>query len=351
MSLANKIRAPRIKAEAEFTVREPHNIANRLRLVTLMLHVALLLCCANGALAQTTDSRVDSDRDGLTDQFEQAILEKFRPTFMISPTDCAARPSRFKAGYSRPEAASADGTIYGQVFPVPGGRIEVHFFTLWDRDCGRNSHPLDVEHVAALISGEPGPEWKAAFWFAGAHEKTVCDISSGARSEALAAEHHGPQVWSSSGKHALYLRQGMCQSGCGADSCDGNVELARNGSVVNLGEPGAPANGSMWIASPEWVLSDRMDTDFSAEVMARLHATARDEVTTLRGRSPLRGTIQGSDAVVDSASSAAQHTGTALDEANSQTSRSVGDATRATGRSLARAWKAVFGRKPAPPRR
>jgi hypothetical protein len=198
-----------------------------------------------------------------------------------------------------------------------------------------------------LLSNDGGRGWKAIYWYAGAHEKTVCDISSGAHSGAVGAEHNGPKIWSSSGKHALYLTQAMCESGCGADSCDGNVELARKGAVVNLGEPDAPANGSLWVISPNWVLSDRMDTDFSADVIARLEATPRDIVVTLRGRSSLRGTIQVSDGVLDGAATGAQQTEAGLDAANDQTSRGLGKATRATGRSLVRAWKAVFGGKQA----
>jgi len=139
----------------------------------------------------------------------------------------------------------------------------------------------------------------------------------------------------------------MCKSGCGADSCDGNVELEHTGPVVNLGELDAPVNGSVWISSSSWVLSDRMDTDFSADVVARLEATPTDTVVTLRGRSALRGTIQVSDGVLDSAATGAQNTEMSLDAANDQTSRGLGKASRSTRRSLIRAWKAVFGSKEA----
>jgi len=192
-----------------------------------VLHVALSLCCAYGAVATTAGGQIDTDGDGLSDEFEQTLLEQFRPAIMISPSDCAVRPSRFRAGSSRPEVLSADGTIYGQVFPVSNSRIEIHYYTLWDRDCGRVAHLLDAEHLAALISKEPDGASKAIYWYAGAHEKTVFEISSDAHSAAVRAERRGPRVWSSSGKHALYLTQAMCKSGC-FDS---------------------PANGSLWISS------------------------------------------------------------------------------------------------------
>ncbi len=314
------------------------------RLGVFSIHLALLLCVCS-ANAQTTDARpLDSDRDGLTDEFEQALLEQFRPTIMVSATDCATRPSRFKAGKADPEPVAADGTIYGQVFPVADSRIEIHYYTLWSRDCGRNSHPLDAEHVAALISNAAGGQWKALYWYAGAHENTVCDISSGARAEAVSAERQGPRVWSSSGKHALYLRKTMCDHGCGADSCDDDTELAQAGPVINLGERNAPANGSAWIASPKWPLADKMDSDFSAELVARLDATSGETVVTVRGTSSVRGTLRRADGVLQGAATGTQHTGAALDTADDHTSSGLGKAAKATGRALVRAWKAVFRR-------
>jgi hypothetical protein len=287
---------------------------------------------------------VDNDHDGLPDSVEQSLLEKFRPTFMISAKDCAVRPSNFKTGQATPEPIAQDGTIYGQAFPVPNSNhIEIHYYTLWDQDCGRISHPLDVEHISVLTTNEPEP--KALYWFAGAHEKTVCDISSGARAEAIGSVDRGPRVWSSSGKHAIYLRKEMCGHGCGSDSCDNDSELARAGQVVNLGERDAPANGAFWITSKQWLLSEKMGTDFPNEVIARLDATSGDTVLTLGGNKTIRGTIEGSDVVLGAASTGVEHTGAALDTANTNTSKSLGTATKATGRSLKRAWKSVFGPK------
>jgi hypothetical protein len=291
-----------------------------------------------------TQTVVDSDRDGLSDDKEQVLLEQFRPTFMISATDCAIRPSRFEPDQTIPKPVATDGTIYGQVFPIPGSQnVEIHYYTLWDRDCGRIKHPLDVEHVSVMVAIKPGSGPEALYWYAGAHEKTACDISSGARAKAIGAEQHGPTVWSSSGKHALYLRKDMCHHGCGSDSCDDDAELAQNGPVINLGELNGPINGSAWVTSSHWALAEKMDTDFSADVMARLNATSGETVITLRGSSSVRGTIQGSDAALGGAATGVQHTSTALDTANGHTSRSLGRATRAAGRSIKRAWNAVFG--------
>jgi hypothetical protein len=140
----------------------------------------------------------------------------------------------------------------------------------------------------------------------------------------------------------------MCSHGCGADSCADDIELVRNGPVINLGEVNAPANGSLWITSAAWPLSTKMDSDFPAAVIARLEATSGDTVMTLRGNSSVRGTIQGSDAVLDGTSIGAQHTSAALDTANGHTSRSLGKAMKATGRFLKHAWNAVSGAASSP---
>jgi hypothetical protein len=316
-------------------------LASRKRVIP---QIATLLLCMQGVFAQTPATAVDSDHDGLSDEFEQALLEQYRPTFMINANDCAAKPARFKAGQAAPEVLEADGTIYGQVFPVSSERIEVHYYTLWDRDCGRNSHPLDAEHVSALITRDNGQNSKALYWYAGAHEQTVCDISSGAQSGVVSAEHHGPTVWSSIGKHALYLKEDMCNHGCGADSCRGSKELASNGRVINLGEVNAPANGANWLSSPGWALAAKMHTDYSRGIIALLDASP-DNAITVRGRSPIRGVIQGSDYVAETAASSAQRTGAALNTANTETSGSLWNATKATARGLRRAWNAVFVRK------
>ncbi len=306
--------------------------------------LVLALCGAPMTLAQGSLSTVDTDHDGISDEYEQAVLEKFRPTIMVDAHDCAAKPASFAAGRHDPDVVSADGTVYGQVFPVSGDLVEVHYYTLWSRDCGRNSHALDAEHVSVLLANAREQEPRALYWYAGAHENTVCDISSGARSEVVSAEYSGAKVWSSSGKHALYLRKEMCDHGCGADSCENDTELDRIGPIINVGELKAPANASFWIASPKWALSEKMDSDFPPDVRAQL-ATAGNAVVTVRGRSPVRGTLRRGDSVLSGATAATEHTGAALGAADDHTSAGMGKAAKSTGGALKRAWKAVFGSK------
>ena len=315
---------------------------------SLLLLSAVLTSPAPGPHAATAQS-IDSDRDGISDQQEQLLLERFRPAFMVSKTDCAFRPAKFEPDEINPKPLAADGTIYGQVFPVADNRIEVHYYTLWGRDCGRMKHPLDAEHVSVLLSIDAQGDPKELYWYAGAHEKTSCDMSSGARVEALTRPR--PVIWSSSGKHALYFRQDLCGHGCGADSCKDDIELRQDGPVINIGELERPMNGSSWVKSSAWPLSDKMDSDFSAEVISRLTAAPEGTISTLRGNRTMRGTIDGADAALNGAAIGAHDSGAALDTAHDHTSRSLGTAARATGRALNRAWHSLSPKKEKTPPR
>jgi hypothetical protein len=137
----------------------------------------------------------------------------------------------------------------------------------------------------------------------------------------------------------------MCDHGCGADSCENAIELEQNGPIINLGEISAPANGSIWIASSQWPLSEKMDSDFSPDVRARLAAISGETIITVRGRSAVRGTLRRGDAVLDGATAGTAHTGAALDTADDHASAGMGKATKSTGLALKRAWEAVFGSK------
>src|SRR5262245_11038410 len=98
----------------------------------------LLLACSVTACAQSSDAG-DQDRDGGPDHLEQALLEKFRPTFMISPFDCDRQPAEFRTGLNDAIVLDRNGAIYGQVFRPPAtalgeAALEVHYYHLWGRD-------------------------------------------------------------------------------------------------------------------------------------------------------------------------------------------------------------------------
>ncbi len=276
---------------------------------------ALVLALALPALAAAQDL----DRDGLPDDFEQQLLDRFVPTFVVSGGECDAAPALFADG---PVAAVADrsGVVYGHASPAaatrPGVRaIELQFFHLWSRDCGRTAHALDAEHVSALIEisedefrtsvfelpSPPAHQASALFWYSAAHEHTVCESSSAAPATALDATSSGPVVYISRGKHASYFAREQCAWGCGGDTClDGGVTLEKT-PVINLGEPEVPMPGRAWLKDPRWRLAAKMRADFDAPLRARLAKAESDEVVLLAsGRTRmLKGAILGGDMGLD----------------------------------------------------
>lgn len=242
----------------------------------------------------------DIDNDGLDDRFEQQVLERFVPTWMLSAKECDSLPAEFHPDNQALQLQAQNGTIHGQVFPIdlPGRSgvfIEAHYYHLWNKDCGLNGHTWDVEHVSALLSAEkledPASEWESEYWYAAAHEDTVCDSSHAAKSSTLNAEQSGPTVWISAGKHASFLDKSLCSGGCGGDDCS-EMHPMKIPKLVNLGEPGAPMNGAAWVQWPGWPLEAKMETDFPEKVLAKLCAAESSEVVPVNdARSPVKTTI------------------------------------------------------------
>ena len=108
-------------------------------------------CCAQTAVP---GELLDSDHDGLADRQEMSLLAQFEPRFLISRDDCSSQPAEFTAFAEKPIVVADNGTIYGQAFPRPGHaeQVELHYYDLWRRDCGKRGHELDAEHVSAVLS-------------------------------------------------------------------------------------------------------------------------------------------------------------------------------------------------------
>ncbi len=323
------------------------------------LFFATLLIAPNASIAQELSAKravaVDSDRDGLSDALEQALLVQFEPTFFVGQRDCSVVPAQFEAGVARPTVEREDGTIYGQVFLSKSSTddvplVELHFYHLWRRDCGGNGHLLDTEHVAVLVQGSGGDlasaRWKALYWYAAAHEKTICDVSQIARASTLDAVDHGAKVWISPDKHASYLNEKLCQGGCGADRCEAMVPLAV-GRIVNLGEVGRPMNGSAFIAARVWPLEGKMMmTNFPVGPVARLNTMPETEIAWFNaGRHPAQGVIAVSastgGAIAESGENttaaidlAGDSTGNALDKTYQKTKHALGKSIRGVGDAL-----------------
>jgi hypothetical protein len=309
--------------------------------------LGLLGAMCAGAPAQELRHRqaVDSDHDGLTDVQEQALLQQFAPTFLISPGDCASRPAEFEASVMRPVAVAENGTIYGQAFPRPGraDEIELHYYDLWRKDCGQRGHDLDAEHVSVLVARDETGSWKARYWYAAAQEDTLCDASQIAKAKTLNAELHAPEVWVSSGKHGAFLGQALCKRGCGADECGDAAPLSTR-AIVNLGEPAAPMNGATWADFPEWPLGEKMRrSDFSEERLARLKRNSADAIAWANpGKRHAEAVILGGDAALGGATTGAHATASALDTADEHSSRALENASSSTGTALGRAYRRVL---------
>ncbi|HEY2858378.1 MAG TPA: hypothetical protein VGJ21_08175 [Terracidiphilus sp.] len=266
---------------------------------------------------------IDSDGDGLSDALEQRLLNQFAPKFMVAANDCSTAPAEFYPGMPTPQVKADNGTIYGQVFPVKQASdhavlAEIHYYHLWRKDCGSHGHPLDTEHVAVMVRAANGDaasrDWKAVYWYAAAHQDTVCDVSQIASAATLGAEDHGPAVWVSPGKHASYLNEALCRGGCGADRCENMIPLHSAAAPINLGEPNHPANGALFIASNEWPLLAKMSTtDFPAAAVVRLNQLPATDIAWFNpGRHPVQGVIAKSSVTGQAIAGGGRNTTSAL---------------------------------------
>lgn len=314
----------------------------------------LAALCSATIAAKAAQVERDSDRDGLSDELEQRLLIQFLPQFMIGRSDCAGSPAEFRTGIAMPEALKENGAIYGQVFPatlIPGKRasdrqpqVEIHFYHLWNRDCGPHGHALDAEHVAVLVRASDRDTetavWQATYWYAAAHENTVCDVSQIARASSVHAEDHGARVFVSPGKHASYLNEKLCTAGCGADRCDAMIPL-QTATVINLGERGHPMNGAEFAASTAWPLEAKMSaTDFPLDALSRLDQTPEGGIVWFHaGRHPAQGAIATSLVTGEAIAGSESSTVDAVDKAGDSTGKALSNTSESTGNALQKSYR------------
>ncbi len=287
----------------------------------------------------------DTDHDGLSDDLEQKLLGQFMPTFMIGDHDCSIRPAEFQPNIALPEVEAENGTVYGQAFPAKEANdhamaVELHYYHLWRKDCGGHGHPLDTEHVAVLVRASDAhlgsAKWTAIYWYAAAHENTVCDVSQIARASTLQATDHGATVWISPGKHASYLNDTLCQRGCGADHCQRMTRLVP-AKLINLGEPGFPMNGSVFISAKAWPLEEKMShSNFGAALVARLNELPPTDIAWVNsGRHPVQGVIARSGSTEQALATSGDNTAAAISLAGSSSGNAISGANESTGAALA----------------
>lgn len=311
----------------------------------------ILWCSATLLAAQSAKPALlqDSDGDGLSDRLEGELLKQFQPTWMIGMEDCSVKPAQFASGVTTPTVVADDGTIYGQAFPYRGHReeIELHFYHLWRQDCGQMGHALDAEHVAVLVRSEQAEgdgklKWRALYWYAAAHEDTVCDASQITRSATIHAEDKGATVWVSPGKHASFLNEELCTYGCGGDRC-AEMERMKNRDVVNVGELSRPVDGAAWVVSRQWPLADKMRrSDFPEARLTRLERLSESDVAWANpAKRPAQAVIYGGNSTVNGIAVGGRNTDTALVLANDNTDKALGKAGKNTGNALTKSYKNV----------
>ncbi len=296
--------------------------------------VGMLLSCAgaNALPADVPAVALDSDHDGLSDGLEQALLLQFAPKFQADPHDCAGAPAAFEPGRPNPVVTAEDGTVYGVATPrtlkdvrnSSAPLVELRYFHLWKTDCGRFGHPLDTEHVSVLIE-KGAKDWHALYWYAAAHEETVCDASQIVRASTIRAEDGGAPVWISRGKHASFLNPELCGHGCGGDRC-GALEAMHVSRIVNLGEEQSPMNGSVWIASAEWPFAAKLaHSDFAPEELARIERLPATDIAWANPRKrPVQATIAMSNTTADALAMSNRKTDTAISLAGGATGNALG---------------------------
>ena len=307
----------------------------------------LLLLIASYSLSAAAQA-VDSDHDGLDDQTEQTLLQQFLPSFMIARQDCSNLPAEFTSSLRKPVVAKEDGTIYGQASPSSRSTAdhpiaELHFYHLWAKDCGSHGHHLDTEHVAALVYASSADlahtTWHAEYWYAAAHENTVCDVSQVTRASTLHALSHGPTVWVTPGKHASFLNETLCRRGCGADRCVDMVPLATS-QVINLGEVNAPMNGSAFLSSNEWPLATKMEiSNFPADTIARIDTLPANDIGWASpGRHPAQKIIAVSGSTEQALANSGTETTHALSTAQENTDVAISVAGSSSGSALGKSY-------------
>jgi hypothetical protein len=316
-----------------------------------MILASFLLLMALASEVSPKSFPADSDSDGLADELEQELLAKFAPKFMLSSKECDGLPAEFRQGIQEPKLLAKNGTIYGQVFPValpgkPGSYVEIHYYHLWNRDCGLNGHELDAEHASALIgapsSSDPLILWKAKYWFAAAHEDTICDASHAAQSRFINAEQQGPTIYISAGKHASFLDQELCRGGCGGDACSEMKPMAMN-KTINLGERRAPMNGVSWIEWQGWPLAAKMNTDFPESVLEKIEARESAAIIPVNDSlAPIKGTMLAGSSTAKALVMADRKNDAAVTSAGRAIGASTAKSTERTASAFKRAARAVW---------
>jgi len=205
-------------------------------------------------------------------------------------------------------------------------------------------HQLDAEYVAVLVRAEswhrPVEEWRAVYWYAAAHEHTVCDLSEARSALSLDAAAHGPVVWVSKDKHASFFRAGSDRGGCGQDRFTDMREFVVS-TIVNIGEVRNAMNGSEWISSSRWRLQEKMQPVFLEEEIAWALTMANPEPLSRGRRSRTQSVIFAGGAGLAGIDTGRAHAEDSVALGAEKTDGAVKKAYSRVLRSLARTRKTI----------
>lgn len=228
--------------------------------------------------AQAAQRRLDRDGDGLPDQLEDALLERYSPTVVLAadepsyPASISWLRERIDIGSSTsgwgllaPAKAfdretrqgsqdPRDWVMYGHAFPLEQGGVALQYWFWYPRNDGPLffDHDGDWEHVSVFLDRELRPVEVAL----AQHENNAPGLR--VPWDQLAREDSHPIVLSARGTHASYSRSDQAPlwerlAHCETDeaglpilaTCNGSVwragtENGRESPVLNVGERQAP---------------------------------------------------------------------------------------------------------------
>lgn len=233
----------------------PYVVATRVADGALELATDLPRAIADCLIEYPAALCADDDRDGLTDEWEDLVLDRLRPFVRIDDGD----PLRI----DREGQVGSVGRVVPAVDPA-SGRLHIHMFLVlgYSRDYGRctfGGHFGDSERVAldlAPLPGHPGAVRLIGAYTA-AHEGSDMDSSRLFRGDSTDELEYADDpvtgeprwaVYSSRSKHATYATASLCESNdswhfCGDEDCAAGRSVSPSNELlmpfVNAGEPDA----------------------------------------------------------------------------------------------------------------
>lgn len=197
----------------------------------------------------------DADRDGLNDEWEDAVLAKLTPLVTFDEDEPMMKSDNKDAF-----------AAIGRVFPS-GDRVVVSMLILYARDYGApnpvcfhaKNHSGDAERAAFEIELTGGGNAVTRAAYTTGHEGTVDDQTTIVRDgeqKRLEDVNGRWRVYSSQGKHATYMSKDHCEGArlssflhrfCASEDCapdkmsdEDKQRFTRAPKVLNVGELDAP---------------------------------------------------------------------------------------------------------------